>query len=314
MNRFQSWYRMQPAALRALLTINVVLYVLWIVILARIGPVNAFVHAHLALHPELPGILMEPWQLITYNFLHLGRSLGGLLHILFNMLWLVWIGREYEELHGSHRLLALYLITGVGGGLLTVLFYALLPASSPVVVYGASASVLGVVTAVAVTYPYKSIALIFIGTIRLVYLVIAYLILNVLFPGQTAVAAHLGGALFGFLFAKAEANGVDLTSWARIFFRERRRGSHRGAAPRQREEGSMLGRVESWLASRSRQQETKKAPKQAKVTPLRSYTTTVEGEDALEGEVDRILDKISEEGYEALSEEEKQILYRASRR
>jgi membrane associated rhomboid family serine protease len=316
-NRFQSWYGMQPPALRALLTINVVVYVVWL-LLALVAPrsVELFVIRHLALNPELPGILIEPWQLITYNFLHIGTGFWGLIHILFNMLWLVWIGRDHEETHGSHQLLAMYVITGIGGGVLTVLLHAAFPGvavfGGPV--HGASASVLGIMTAVAIMYPDKSIGLLFIGTVRLLYIVIAFLVLDILFAGGTSVSAHLGGALTGLLFARAMHRGIDLSSWARIFFRPRRR--RRTSRGRTAEEESFLSRMERWLASRGTQKEQKdkKKSRPATVHALRKYTAAEPAEDSLEGEVDRILDKISEQGYDALTDEEKRILYEASRR
>ncbi|MEZ4702126.1 MAG: rhomboid family intramembrane serine protease [Rhodothermales bacterium] len=317
MNQFQSWYRMQPPALRALLTINVVLYGAWL-ILRFVPAVGGFMYSQLALNADLGTVLFKPWQFITYNFLHLGTNFWGLIHILFNMLWLVWIGREYEELHGSHRLLAAYLITGVGGGLLTVLLHALFPSVAAFggIVYGASASVLGIMTVVAILYPFKTVGLILIGNIRLLYLVIAVLVLNVVFmsDSNTAVAAHLGGALFGFLFAKAESSGVDLSSWTRIFFRQRSvgRGASAGRGRSAQQEG-MLKRIENWLATRN----TRKAPKSAPPSVARSASIEVElevVEPTLENEVDRILDKISAKGYDALTAEEKRILFEASQR
>lgn len=315
MNSFQSWYNRQPAALRALLTINVVLYVLWqFVLIFRVESFIGFVLEHLALHPEIPDILFEPWQLITYNFLHLGPGLGGLLHVLFNMLWLVWIGREYEEMHGSHRLLALYFIGGIGGGLLTVFLHLVFPGFGPFggTVYGASASVLGILMAVAILYPYKSIALLFIGTIRLIYVVIGFLVIDFLLSagGSTSVSAHLGGALFGFLYAKAERKGIDLTSWAKVFFPERRGRRARPASTRSKE--GVLNRMESWLASKNKEKEVTPRKRQSK--PVREYEATVEIKStSLQSEVDRILDKISEKGYDALTDEEKRTLFEASR-
>lgn len=319
MNQFQSWYRMQPRALRALLTINVVIYVLWVVVLMRVGATQVFFLEHLALNPALPGVLFEPWQLVTYNFLHLSPGFWGFLHILFNMLWLVWIGREYEELHGAHRLLALYLLTGIGGGLLTVLFYAAFPGN--VIVYGASASVIGVMTAVAIKYPYKSIALIFIGTVRLIYVVIGFLVLDLLLSSgsSTAITAHLGGALCGFLYAKAEDRGWDLAGWARVFFPDRRAARTRGrSAPA--EKAGVLGRMESWLSSKGGGRGGVRggaSEREAAVYPISSAGTAqtpVEPKTSAEEEVDRILDKISARGYDALTDEEKRLLYEASRR
>lgn len=309
---------MQPQALKALLTINVVIYVLWLLLFIHIDAVAAFVWNHLALNPRLPGILFEPWQIVTYNFLHLQPGFWGLIHIGFNMLWLYWIGKEYEELHGPHRLMAAYVIGGIGGGLFTIVLHALLPGVGAFggVVHGASAAVLGVITTVAILYPYKSVALIFIGTVRLIYLVIGYLALNLLFlsGGSMSVSAHLGGAAFGYLLARAESRGIDLSSWARIFFPSSGR-SRRTRAPRSYRGGEkqgMLGKLGSWTSSKSSDQPA--GP--ARLHTLRAANPRPEQEEngKDESEVDRILDKISESGYNSLSEEEKRILYEASRK
>ncbi len=302
---------MQPRALRALLTVNAVVYLLWQLILIHFDGSRAFVVSHLALNPALPGILIEPWQLITYSFLHLEPGFWGFIHILFNMLWLVWFGREYEELHGAHRLFSIYFIGAFGGGLLTVLLHALAPSVGAFggIVHGASGSVLAVLTVVAVTYPYKSIALLFIGTVRLIYVVIGFLALDILFlaGGGTSVSAHLGGVGFGYLFARAELGGIDLSSWAQIFFRHRSRTTSR------RSDEGFLKQVEGWLSSRGGSKGS--APrKSARVHPMPNRESDPGTVDTLELEVDRILDKISEHGYDALSVEEKRILDEASRR
>lgn len=301
---------MQPPAIRALLTINTVVYVLWLLVFSHIEATHLFVRDHLALNPGFPRIIFEPWQVITYNFLHMGAGFWGLIHILFNMLWLVWIGRDYEELHGAHRLMAVYLIAGIGGGLLTVFLHALFPTvgafSGPV--HGASASVVGVMMTVAILYPYKSIALIFIGTVRLLYIVIGFLVIDILFSSGTSVSAHLGGALFGFLFAYAEREGMDLSSWAGIFFRSRNRGRDK---KRSSDEGGILSQLESWLSAR----DGKKEAKPPRKSPLRKVEIEKPQPDestVATGEVDRILDKISAQGYEALTDEERRILYEAS--
>ena len=161
---------MQPEALRTLLAVNVVLYLAWGLLLRHIGLTSYLFYEHLALHPEVPRILFEPWQLITYNVLHLGGGLGGFLHILFNMLWLYWLGRGYEDMHGSHKLFAVYILAGIGGGLLTVLIYSF--GGQSAYVYGASASVIGVIFTVATLYPDRGLGLLFIGVIPLKYLAI----------------------------------------------------------------------------------------------------------------------------------------------
>ncbi len=323
MSQFQTWYSSRPRALRALITINVVLYVAARVFdIVGLDALLLFARDHLALNPALPGILLEPWQLVTYNFLHLGGGFGGLLHVGFNMLWLYWIGQEYEEMHGPHQLLALYVLGGIGGGLFTVLVYAALPGA--VVVYGASASVLALLTAVAILYPYKKIALLFIGTVRLLYVVIGFLVIDILLIGgtSTAVAAHIGGALSGFLFARAERSGWDLTSWARLFFETRRRSG--GGRPRsgpQRtttqaapsEDEGLWSRFRTWLSPPERASSERSGPAGAPRTAREERDRRNARENAREAEINRILDKISEGGYEALSDEEKRILEDASR-
>jgi membrane associated rhomboid family serine protease len=305
--RFKVWYAAQPRALRLLLTINVVAYLLWHIVLAHIAVVNEFVWGTLALHSVWPDVALTPWQLVTYNFLHLDPGLGGLIHIAFNMLWLVWLGRDYEFMHGSERLMAIYLLTGIAGGLLTVLFD--LVTTATFVVHGASASVLGVVATVAFLYPTRRIGLFLLGNIRLIYLLAAFLVLDLLFMAgsNTAVAAHFGGAAGGFLFAQAEKRGIDAWSWTRFFFRDHRR--HK--APRTRykasasQTGSAIGRLEAWLASRNRREP-------ARITKLEVARHPEDVESADQSELDRILDKISDKGLEALTPEERRFLQKTS--
>lgn len=299
MNQFRVWYNAQPSALRALLAINVVLYVLW-QFLRYSSAIDGFVWNHLALNPSLPGILLEPWQLVTYNFLHLSSGLGGLLHVGFNMLWLYWIGKEYEEMHGAERMVALYMIAGVAGGLLTVLLHNLFPGAALFsgTVHGASASVVGLLLAVGVLYPYKKIRLLLLGTWKLLHLVIGFLILDfvlALTGSFSSVSAHWGGALGGFLFARAERGGVDVTSWAQVFV---------GGRKRRKKEG-WIDRLERWLTGG--EPTPTGEPDGRSAAPAHNSKQQV-----AEEEVDRILDKISEQGYDALSDEEKRVLRDAS--
>ncbi len=301
MNQFRVWYNAQPSALRALLTINVVLYVLW-QFLRLSSAVDAFVWNHLALNPALPGVLLEPWQLVTYNFLHLSSGLSGLLHVGFNMLWLYWIGKEYEEMHGAERMVALYLIGGVAGGVLTIVLHNIFPGATLFAgtVHGASASVVGLLLAVGILYPYKQVRLLLLGTWKLLHLVIGFLIIDFLFAltgSLSSVSAHWGGALGGLLFARAERSGVDVTSWARLFVGGRGR--------RKKKKEGWVDRLERWL--------TGGEPSAADEADGRPATTPARGKrHVAEEEIDRILDKISEQGYDALTPEEKRILREAS--
>ena len=276
MMRFRIWLAALPRALRLLLLINVVAYMAWVLIVSHIGPGHNFVWQHLALTASWDKVLFEPWQVITYGFLHLGApGTGSLLHVGFNMLWLYWIGRDFEETYGGKQLMAVYLLANLVGALLSVLVYSLLT-SAPVIIHGASASVLGVITMVAVRFPQRRIWLLFFGPVRLIVLVVVFLVLDILmgFGGDSAVLAHLGGALTGFVFARLEGRGIGLPSWTR------RMVSNASV----RRPPGMLSRLETRLA----------------------------GKEAPEVSVDAILDKISEHGIDSLNRTERAVLERAS--
>ncbi|HHP7237288.1 rhomboid family intramembrane serine protease [Longibacter sp.] len=319
MNQLQSWYYRQPPALRVILAINVTVYVLAQFLRVLWPGGLAFMLDHFALHATFPDILLQPWQLVTYNFMHTSGGFGGLLHIAFNMLWLFWIGREYEEMHGSERTWTLYILAGVGGGLVSLLLMPLGVFGNPnVPIVGASASVLGVLMAVAILYPYKQIALLFIGVVRLIWVVIGFLVIDILInlgSNSVALTAHWGGAISGYLFAKAERGGVDLTGWTRIF--RKGSGKRSGRRGRRKDESlGLLGRLEVWLGGNPNPEADTGSPSSPSASsssaarPSGGSTSTRTS--TREEEIDRILEKISEKGYDALTDEEKRTLYEAS--
>jgi membrane associated rhomboid family serine protease len=295
-NRLVLWYAAQPRALRVLLAINVAMYLAWNLILVYPEATRNFVLEWVALHPDWPGILFAPWQLLSYGFLHLGAGMGGLLHIGFNMLWMFWIGKEYEELYGPGRILGIYVYGAVGGALMTVLLHALFPAVGPFggTVHGASGAVLALMTMVAVHQPEKRVGLMFIGVVKLIHVVMGFIALDILFlsAGGTSVSAHMGGVLTGFVFGRLARGGHHPAPWASVFFGSRSRG------------GS-LQRMEDWLANR-------KAPTASGGT-ARVYRLDTSGESpsaaaGSRAEIDRILDKISASGYDSLTAAEKRTL------
>ena len=307
---FKTWYYQQPTALRTIITINVVVWVaLQFLNLWSAGLM--FVRSHLALHPVFPDILLEPWQLVTYSFMH-----TGLFHIGVNMLLLFWVGREFERMQGSEQFWSVYLTTAVGGALICLLLSPIAPGISggmsggqSIPVLGASASVLGVLTTVAILYPYKQIRLLFFGVVPLLWVVVGFLAIDALMAlrpgGNTAVAAHWGGALTGFLYAKNQQGALGTLPGIGALFRGR---SSRQSSPRvptlfERLKGLFGGGTEDDTAGAGSQ-----SPR-----PASSSDGAPAGpSDGQSAEVDRILDKISEEGYDALSDEEKRILYEAS--
>lgn len=332
-NSFKFWYASRPRALRVLLTINVIVYLLWNLVLVHIGAARSFVIDHVALNPEWPGILFEPWQLLTYGFLHLGAGLGGLLHIGFNMLWMMWIGRDYESLFGPGRILGVYVLGAVGGALLTVVLHALFPTVGPFggPVQGASGAVLALMTMVAIHQPDKRIGLMFIGVVKLIHVVIGFVALDFLFlsAGGTSVSAHLGGVATGFLLGRIARSGSHPTPWADWFFgggggSSRGFGSSgglrssggRGSSGERF--GGILASMEDWLERRKsgRSGTTSDTGDQSGSRSARIYSMPSSNEpesgSGSSAEVDRILDKISATGYDSLTDAEKRKLIESS--
>ena len=168
---------------------------------------------------ELPAwvsaFVRQPWSLITYMFMH-----AGLLHLLFNMLWLYWFGRLFLNIFSSKHLRGLYVLGGICGGLLYMIAYNVFPYFEDAVfgsyLLGASASVLAIVIATAVREPDYQVQLLFIGGVRLKYMALFMIVLDLMFltaENAGGHIAHLGGALAGWWFASGLQRGHDATRW-----------------------------------------------------------------------------------------------------
>lgn len=221
----------------------------------------------------LPKLAYRFWTPFSYMFIH-----RELFHMLFNVLWLYWMGRILEDYIKPRQFCFLYLAGGLAGAILFIIAYNLFPAfadtlpfSPPMI--GASASVMAIVVGCATYLPNYSLRLMFFGDVKLKYLAIAYVLLDLVSiagnnPGGNF--AHLGGALLGFLFIRSLKNGND---WTNIFQK----------APR-------LKVIKNKPSSKSSSQEINQVL------------------------IDSILDKISSSGYESLTKAEKEQLFQASRK
>ena len=184
------------------------------------GIINYYSNEYLALPAYLPKLLVRFWTPLTYMFMH-----DGVFHILFNMLWLYWIGQIFEDFSGYKRTLGLYLMGGIAGAVFYILSYNFFPVFAnalPVsVVVGASASVMAVIVATATLLPDYTISLFIIGPVKLKWIAIAYIILDFISitgPNSGGEIAHLGGALIGFIYIKRLQKGHDwISSIASLF-------------------------------------------------------------------------------------------------
>ncbi len=288
MNPLVAWYKGLPPVLRGLITANVVMYALFLFFFQWVDVALVAAHRFLALTPTPLGVLYAPWTVLTYAVTHLTGGLGGFLDVLFGVLILAWVGDEMERMLGGAWLLVAYFVAALGGALAALAFAAATGAGFPYA--GSGAAVLGVMMATATRYPQREIGLLFIGAVRLIYVVFGFLALTLLLSGRAGLflfAVQAGGVLAAFLFSLAEKRGADLHSWAGRLVGSRSGRPHR-AAPRRAE--AAPARVVPIEAA---------APRRARAT---------------QAEVDRILDKISAEGRAALTPDERRILDEYSRR
>lgn len=255
------------------LLINLVVFVEFILGVGHVG--SSFIQLNLSMPAYFTNFLFKPWTLLTYMF-----TQQGLFHLLFNMLWLFWLGKIFLEFLNSRQFMFIYLIGGFGGGIVFLLLFNLLPVFSGsvqnAVLLGSSASVSAIVVGTAALAPNYSIRMLFFGNVPLKYLAIAFVILDVIGisggnPGGNI--AHLGGALTGLFFIMQLKKGTD---WSKLM-RTKKKKKH----------PFKVYKNENYVA-----------PKSAK--PSQTH-------------VDEILDKILKSGYKSLTNEEKDILFKFSK-
>jgi membrane associated rhomboid family serine protease len=230
-----------------------------------------------------------PWQLITYQFLH-----GGFGHIFFNMFALWMFGMEVENSWGSKKFLYYYLLSGVGAGICHLFLSPLLGGGNAPTI-GASGAVYGVLIAFGLMFPNRYIFIYFFIPVKAKYLITFFIIMEFMLvdSANSSVAhlAHLGGALTGFLFIILDKNiQVELKS---IF----RKSSFKTTKP-----FNPLGGIADRFKKKEVDVEDAK------------YYEVKEQDEVTQEEIDRILDKISQSGYQNLTEKEKKILFQASKK
>ena len=232
--------------------------------------------------PSFTEVLYRPWTLITYSFLH-----GSFMHILWNMILLYFVSRMYLNLFSEQQFLKNYLLGVLFGGLVFLIGYNLFPVFNgmypPLV--GASAGVMAILIFVATYTPNQEVRLLFIN-VKLQYIGIALVVVDILqIPNGNAGGrlAHLGGAFVGFLYANQLQKGNDI--------------------------GLGLDRIWNFISSLFVAKKVKNMH-----TVHRSETVSKnKTKNGQQQKIDAILDKISTSGYESLTQEEKDFLFRAGK-
>ena len=284
-----------PSSLVRIIVFNCVLFVLVSLgrVFMRLGDaISAYdwFISKLALPASLDSLSIQPWSLISYAFLH-----QGFLHLLFNMLVLYWFGRLLVEYLGERHIRALYLLGALVAGVGYILIYNTVPyyadLTERTILLGASGSVYAIVLATAVLVPDYSFYLIFIGPVRIKYIAAAYVFLSFLgiAGGNSGGAlAHLGGALLGWIYIVQLKKGMYLGAPIDAVFD--------------------LFRPTNKTPKKQNASTNKYAS--AKKTKKKNTPKTTDSQH----DIDAILDKISASGYDSLSREEKEILFRMSKK
>lgn len=270
-----------------LIAINVIVFIVQLSTLDRDPIFNTIrgpgpVTSALQLAPDEVLEKGHVWQLLTYAFLHDHKAIW---HILFNMLILWWMGNELEEMYGSREFLTFYLLAAIFAGICFVLYYLMVGGNIAAV--GASGAITAMTVVFAYHFPNRTVLLMFVIPMPiwlLVVIFVAWDFLQFIFQmdTKTAVAAHLGGALFGYLYYKGNWRLASL--W------------------------SGLG---SWRQQRARPKLRIYREEEPAKVPA-SVPEEQEIDEHLEAKLDAVLEKMSLVGKDNLTEGEKEILLKAS--
>jgi len=252
---------------------------------------NSFVMRWLAVPADVGQLLSRPWTIFTYMFLHI-----DFFHILFNMLWLFWFGQIFLQYLNNRQLVFTYITGGFAGAILYILFYNIFPvfetALPEALALGASASVLAIVVSIAVYTPNYTIYLLLLGPVKIKYIAILTIVID-FFMIRSGNAgghiAHLGGALWGFLFIRSLGKGIDMS----LLFNKFR-----------------FGGLFNIFRTRRKQ------PFRNVYTSDRPMTDDEYNHYKVQNQkrIDQILEKIKRSGYDSLSKEEKELLFSSSRK
>lgn len=292
-------------SLDKIIIVNVAVYIFFFLVFLglkifnlSVGPEasisESLVKMYIALNADFIFDLKHPWVFITHMFFH-----QGFFHILFNMLILYFLGRITGDLLGDSRVFPLYIMAGLCSATFYLLATNLVGMGG--IALGASGAIMGVVAAAGMIAPEFEIRLILLGRVRLKYIVLAFILIDLFSVAQGGSnwggsVGHLGGAAFGlFYIYLMQSRGIDL---ARPII-------------------NWVDGINSPIKEKKRKESFK-----AKVIynkagikkPKRKISGNLDTDLDLQEEVDRILDKIKAEGYDKLTEEEKETLFIASKK
>ncbi|MNP94725.1 Rhomboid family protein [compost metagenome] len=239
----------------------------------------------IALSSEPSVFITKPWTLLTYAFFH-----DGFGHLFFNMLVLNFASTLFLTFFTPKQYLGLYVLSALFAGIAFILGYYVLNFSSGIV--GASAAIMAILVAVTTYRPLMEVRLLIIGNVKLWHITAVILILDLMqfrLGNTGGHISHLSGAFFGFIFIKLLQNGIDLSK--------------------------IVSRFLDFFANlfkKSPSTPFKKVHKNYN-RPVEKSTSRIVTKDKTQQQIDEILDKISQSGYDCLTKEEKEFLFKAGK-
>lgn len=271
---------------------NILLFAIPSIVFAllQLFNINLSYFNYVALSSDFGDLLLKPWTIVTYSFFH-----SGFLHLIFNMLVLNFVGKLFVTFFTQKQLLGLYILGGIFGGIVYLVCYTFLPSLSNqnTLLVGASGAIMAILFATVTYQPYMDIRLALIGSVKIWHIAILYLVIDLIqlpLENTGGHLAHLAGALFGFVYIKMLQNGMDL--------------------------GSGLHTVLDWffnIFSSKKSTPFKKVHRNPKPVNTAKSVSKIVTKDKTQQQIDEILDKISKSGYDSLTADEKEFLFKAGK-
>ena len=230
-------------------------------------------------------LLWKPWSLLSYAFFH-----SGIMHIVFNMIVLNFSGRLFMTYFTAKQLLGLYILSAIFAGISYILVFYILNINAPIV--GASAAIMAILVATTTYYPLMNLRLLIIGNVKLWHVTAVIIIVDLMqlrSGNMGGHISHLAGAFFGFIFIKLLQNGTDLSK--------------------------IVSRVLDFFANIFKKNPStpfKKVHKNYQ-KPVEKNISKIVTKDKSQQQIDEILDKISQSGYDSLTKEEKEFLFKVGK-
>ena len=262
---------------------NIGCFLLSLVFFYSFSVVKFQIPTWIALSSDFGTFIRTPWTLITFNFFH-----AGFLHLIFNLMVLHFSGRLFNTYFTDKQLFGVYVLGGIFSGITFVLSYIFIGKAGLLV--GASGAIMAILIATATYAPFMLLRIPLIGIVKLWHVAFVILLVDLIqmpLDNTGGHLAHLGGALFGFIYIKLLQSGTDITK-----------------------PFSALLDAFANLFKPKKKTPFKKVHRNTTKNGVNSFK---ENKDMTQKQIDDILDKISKSGYDSLTKEEKEFLFKAGK-